>query len=74
MAEPRELTATEKLAVDRVERALAAIPDTLVLYFNESGFHVFDPEDWPKANGSAAVEELHIDHRVVGCRYDTGAL
>jgi hypothetical protein len=74
MAEPRELTVGEREAMDRLEKALASVPDTLVLYFNESGIHVFDPADWLDADNSLKVEELHIDHRRIRCRYDTGAL
>jgi len=71
---PRELTKKEEEAVNRLERALAAIPDTLFLYFNEGGFDVFDPSNWLEAEGQLAVEEIRLDHRLIDCNYDTGAL
>lgn len=73
---PRELTKTELQAVRRVERALAAIPDSLALFFHEGGVAVFDRETWnqrPERNG-LWVDENESDSFTIGCRYDTGAL
>lgn len=64
--EPRELTKAERQAVDRLEKALAAIPDSLALYFNEGGLGIFDIADWPDGECLA--------HRDIACTYDTGAL
>jgi hypothetical protein len=72
---PRGLTKNEKAAVDQVEKALAAIPDTLALHFNESGFHVFDRSEWRSgAIDRGRFEDHELDHRAIACRYDTGAL
>lgn len=73
----RELTAAERKAVDRVEKALASVPRTITLFFNESGFHVVDSEVWSSqgrlGNGGMLDEEAS-DHRTIRCRYDTGAI
>lgn len=74
--EARQLTGAEKKAVDSVEKALAAVPKSITLFFNESGFHVFDSEVWCKGPEPSAMwhEEQSSDHRHIACRYDTGAL
>jgi hypothetical protein len=77
MTIPRELTVAEKKAVSRVEKALAAIPDTIALHFNESGFHVFDREVFNSEAamcGGAWMEDASSDHRDIRCHYDTGAI
>ena len=73
----RELTAAEKAAVDRVERALSKVPRSIVLFFNESGLHVVDSEVWAGQSSSRSgywLEEESSDHRPIKCRYDTGAI
>lgn len=66
---PRELTKKEMAAVDRLEKALAAIPDTLALFFHEGGISVFDVADWPDGD-----EDSRLAHARIDCTYDTGAL
>lgn len=72
----RNLTVRERAAVVRVERALAAVPKTVTLFFNESGFDVIDSEIWREHGnrGGLWLEENSSDHRDIHCRYDTGAI
>jgi hypothetical protein len=75
----RELTKMEKAAVDRLEEALAAIPDTLAIYFESEGhFHVFDKRVWNKGPGRGDIwgswaQDESSDARPIGCRFDVGA-
>ena len=72
----RELTKAEEQAVKRVERALAGVPDTLALFFNESGCTVFDSKVWADRSewSGSWVDENSSASFPINCRYDTGAL
>lgn len=75
---PRDLTKAEERAVDRLEKALAAIPDSLALYFESEGsVYVFDRKVWEKGpDGSWGiwVQDESSDARTIACRFDVGAL
>lgn len=73
----RELNKAEQKAVDRLDRALAGIPDSLALHFNESGFHIFDRGVYANQSidrSAVWMDEASSDHRSIACRYDTGAI
>lgn len=76
MPNPRPLTSAERRAVDRVQKALSMVPETLALHFNESGFHVFDREAFEDEDfvGEVSFRERASDYRAIHCRYDCGAL
>jgi len=78
--DPRELTAIEREAVNRLEKALAAVPESLAIYFESEGsFFVFDREVWAKGPGNENewgqwVQDSASDDRPIDCRFDVGAL